>query len=489
MKDFESQIGTDCQNKRYSERHQDVGQTPGCEDVVVEGPHGVATINDQLPTGDKEVIVEDVGDDLGVDNNKNPYTCDTCFESFFQKSQLLNHKENQHSFFSCRETKCEAFFKQKAQLKKHYEIKHDRNCPYCYIYKSRYSELEKHVLEHAEADQNKFLCEKCSMTLPTKKAYQKHFKHKHTPHCSRCNKSFSTQSGLNQHARDKHGFTCIVCTMNFTHKEAYQQHLNTAHTKSQGTLGSNKGLCYFGKLRNRHTDCFCNTLVHKLANIDLFRDYIMNLSSDSLENKPVSKTLKKIFKDMSSNPSAKLDLVEAFELRTLVDAQTFDDDGQHDIMDFANGVLAAVAYEELKDRNIIANKEYDKKILEDVIRNEIGDSVIRKMFFWVTENVFQCKTTDCNITYSRFETLSHLKVNIPNEITDDEYKKLNDTEKNIFDNERTLEACYENYFKTDTSRDEKFECEICEKESPAIALHLIHTVPDVIEIVLIPFNL
>ena len=68
------------------------------------------------------------------------------------------------------------------------------------------------------------------------------------------------------------------------------------------------------------------------------------------------------------------------------------------------------------------------KILEDVIRNEIGDSVIRKMFFWVTENVFQCKTTDCNITYSRFETLSYLKVNIPNEITDDEYKKLNDTE-------------------------------------------------------------
>ena len=86
MKDFESQIGTDCQNKRYSERHQDVGQTPGCEDVVVEGPPGVATINDQLPTGDKEVIVEDVGDDLGVDNNKNPNRCDTCFESFFFKN-------------------------------------------------------------------------------------------------------------------------------------------------------------------------------------------------------------------------------------------------------------------------------------------------------------------------------------------------------------------------------------------------------------------
>ena len=73
-----------------------------------------------------------------------------------------------------------------------------------------------------------------------------------------------------------------------------------------------------------------------------------------------------------------------------------------------------------------------------------------------------------------------LKVlNIQNEITDDEYKKLNDTEKKKYDNERTLEACYENYFKTDTSRDEKFECEVCEKESPAIALRLIHTVPDV----------
>ena len=69
----------------------------------------------------------------------------------------------------------------KSKLKKHYQIKHDRYCPNCYVYFSKYDDLDQHVLQHAVADSNKFTCEKCSMTFTTKKKYQKHLNNKHAP--------------------------------------------------------------------------------------------------------------------------------------------------------------------------------------------------------------------------------------------------------------------------------------------------------------------
>ena len=396
----------------------------------------------------------------------------------------MDHKDTQHSYFSCRVRVpvCHAFFKQKSKLKKHYEIKHDRYCPYCYVYFSKYDELDQHVLDHAVADNNKFTCEKCSMTFTTKKKYQKHYNNKHAPYCPQCNKFFTTQSGYDQHVRDKHTrsgdkeviiedvghdlgvdnnpnpytcdichltfvleskllehkknqhqnqftcdkcsisfltktnyqkhvkdiheFNCGECTKVFNDEQTYQKHVKTAHKKSPVHSPIKKDQCYFGKLVNRHTDCFCNTLVHKLANSPPFREYIMNLSTDCLKNKPVSRTLRNIFKEMSSNPSANLQLVRAHRLRELVDPQQFKNARQHGIMDFAFNVINAVADEEMRDKNIIANQECDRNSVEDVIRNDIGDSVVRKMFFWVIESVFQCDNEEkCGVSYSRFETV------------------------------------------------------------------------------------
>ena len=135
-------------------------------------------------SGDKEVIIEDVGHDLGVDNNPNPYTCDICHLTFVLESKLLEHKK-QH--------------------------------------------------------QNQFTCDKCSI-------------------------SFSTQANYQKHVRGTHEFICAKCTKVFNDEQTYQKHLKTAHTKSPIHPATKKDQCYFGKLVNRHTDCFCNTLVHKLAN-------------------------------------------------------------------------------------------------------------------------------------------------------------------------------------------------------------------------------
>ena len=173
-----------------------------CSDSIVNSDLKIDSDNSDseaivIGDSDKEEIIIDV---------TNPYACDICEKSFVKESNLLDHKDTQHGYFSCRVRVpvCHAFFKQKSKLKKHYEIKHDRYCPHCYVYFSKYDELEQHVLEHAVADNNKFTCEKCSTTFSTKKKYQKHYNNKHAPYCPQCNKFFTTQSGYDQHVRDKH---------------------------------------------------------------------------------------------------------------------------------------------------------------------------------------------------------------------------------------------------------------------------------------------
>ena len=142
----------------YYSHDQSVFTKDTCSDSIVNSDIKIDSDNSDsedivIGDSDKEEIIEDVSHDLGVDNNTNPYTCDICEKSFVKESTLFDHKETQHSHFSCRE--CHSFFKQKAKLKKHYENQHDRNCPHCYVYFSKYFELEQHVHEHAVADQNK----------------------------------------------------------------------------------------------------------------------------------------------------------------------------------------------------------------------------------------------------------------------------------------------------------------------------------------------
>ena len=85
----------------------------------------------------------------------------------------------------------------------------------------------------------------------------------------------------------------------------------------------------------------------------------------------------------------------------------------------------------------------------------------------------------CGVSYSRFETLCYLNIYIPNEITIEEYEMMDDVQRRIFKNERTLEACYDKYFEANTSRDGSVRCNSCDKESPAFVLRILHTAPDV----------
>ena len=445
----------------------------------------VSRTNEHLTTGDKDVIIDDVGHDSEADNT-NSYTCDTCWKSFAHKSKLMDHKETEHSTFTCRI--CSDCFNQKAHLRKHYEAKHPGQCPDCRKRFPKQIACDQHIRDvHGKPDQTKFTCAECTMTFSTKQNYQKHYDSKHPPQCPHCKKYFHKQVDLDQHIRDVHEkaviieFTCNECRLTFNQKQSYNQHMKRFHIKSPKHSANKDGLCYFGKLRNRHTDCFCNTAVHKLANITKFRDYIMNLSTEFLRNKPVSRTLKEIFTAMSSDPDATLDIVNAFRLRKYVNPQTFNDGRQHGIMDFVHNVLEGVANEEEMDKNIIANKEYDPYSVEDVCRNQIGQSVVRKMFFWVIETVFQCTNLKCEISYSRFQTHSYLNVNIPNEVTDEEYKMFNGEQKKQYDDDRTLKACYTNYFlpETDTTKINLVRCNVCKEESPANAISMVHSAPDV----------
>jgi Ca2+/Na+ antiporter len=137
----------------YYSHGQSVFTKDKCSDNIVNSDIKIDSDNSESEDtvncdSDKEEIIEDVGHDLGVDNNTKPHTCDICEKSFVKESNLLDHRDTQHSYFSCRVRVpvFHAFFKQKAKLKKHYEIKHDRYCPYCYVYFSKYDELEQHVL-------------------------------------------------------------------------------------------------------------------------------------------------------------------------------------------------------------------------------------------------------------------------------------------------------------------------------------------------------
>ena len=98
-----------------------------CSDSIVNSDLKIDSDNSDseaivIGDSDKEEIIIDV---------THPYVCDICEKSFVKESNLLDHKDTQHGYFSCRVRVpvCLAFFKQKSKLKKHYEIKHDRYCP------------------------------------------------------------------------------------------------------------------------------------------------------------------------------------------------------------------------------------------------------------------------------------------------------------------------------------------------------------------------
>ena len=73
-----------------------------CSDSIVNSDIKIDSDNsdsEDIVIGDRdqEEVIEDVGNDSGVDNITNPYICDICEKSFVKESNLLGHKDTQHS--------------------------------------------------------------------------------------------------------------------------------------------------------------------------------------------------------------------------------------------------------------------------------------------------------------------------------------------------------------------------------------------------------
>ena len=150
---------------------------------------------------------------------------------------------------------------------------------------------------------------------------------------------------------------------------------------------SQDGESYVGNLSNDRlqNDCFCNSAVHNLANCPELRDYIMNLSSQELDKKPVSKVLQKIFSKMRTNIQVTdPELANTFQLRKQF--RDFNDGQQHDAIEYILEIVnKLVTEEDHKDGNEnIASKDGNTNE-NDVYDQVVGGSSIKKLFTWLTE--------------------------------------------------------------------------------------------------------
>ena len=161
---------------------------------------------------------------------------------------------------------------------------------------------------------------------------------------------------------------------------------------------SQDGKIYVGNLINDRlqNDCFCNSAVHNLANCPELRDYIMNLSSQELKKKPVSKVLQKIFSKMRTNIQVTdPELTDTFQLRKQF--SDFNDGQQHDAIGYILEIVnKLVTEEDHKDGNehIVASKDGNTNE-NDVYDQVVGGSSIKKLFTWLTEEKFHCDNKDC----------------------------------------------------------------------------------------------
>ena len=129
---------------------------------------------------------------------------------------------------------------------------------------------------------------------------------------------------------------------------------------------------YLANLSNSRyeNDCFCNTGVHILANCPAFRNYIMNLESNKLKNKPATRKLKEIFGNMRTNAADPV-ITDTFELKK--ELLHLNDGQQHDILQFIEDLIGKLVTEEASPNELlsIANKDGNTK------QDEVYDQHVR----------------------------------------------------------------------------------------------------------------
>ena len=181
------------------------------------------------------------------------------------------------------------------------------------------------------------------------------------------------------------------------------------------TMADSKFVCRTGKLSNRrlpnrYTDCFGNSAVNTLVNFDEFYFYITQLANDP--KKPVSMALQKLFIHMTMDSGEE---TNTNHLRSLF--PEFDDKQQHDVFDFIQVIIGAVADEEIASKKddtentaVMPQHPSAEQVLDQAVR---GSSVL-KLFTWVLGRDFKCTNPECEEAYEIFSTASpYLQVHIP----------------------------------------------------------------------------
>ena len=214
--------------------------------------------------------------------------------------------------------------------------------------------------------------------------------------------------------------------------------------------------------------------MHNLGNCAQLRDYIMNLSSQWLENdKPVSKILKDIFSKMRTNPHVtNPDLTNTYELRRLF--STFNDGMQHDLFQYFEEIIHKLAAEEDSETVKALLDEGNKDVSQNedaVYERAVMGSAIYKLFTWLTEEKFHCEYEDCKKpNYSIFSTSLFLQIGFRNfkdgDVLPDLQGCISKSLENPFD-PKNIKKC------ANCGRDIKQGTTVIIKRAPPIAMIMI----------------